>query len=140
MEILKNNFFLNHNKMENELKKLIKLEGKIFQAIEAITAKKRKGKGWFAKALSKAYKLVKSMGYNIPYGRSKQYADDLVNIYFMQKQSLVQCDVGLLGLCDKDVTGSHYQDLGYVSMLRDGAIYHVILLMMILLLKWLHIT
>lgn len=84
MEIFKNKFFLAPNKMDNELNKLNKLEGKIFQAIEAITAKKRKGKGWFAKALSKAYKLVKSMGYNIPYGRNKQYADDLVNIYLNQ--------------------------------------------------------
>ena len=84
MENFKNNFFLIDNKMENELNKLNKLEGKIFQAIDAITAKKRKGKGWFAKALSKAYKLVKSLGYNIPYGRSKQYADDLVNIYLNQ--------------------------------------------------------
>ena len=87
MEIFQKKFFLAPNKMDklkNELNKLNKLEGKIFQAIEAITAPRRKGKGWFPKALSNAYKLVKSLGYNIPYGRSKQYADDLVNIYLNQ--------------------------------------------------------
>jgi hypothetical protein len=84
MKIFKNNFFLDHNKMKDELNKLNKLEGKILQAIDAITAPKRKGQGWFLKALSNAYKLVKSLGYNIPYGRSKQYANDMVNIYLNQ--------------------------------------------------------
>ena len=87
MENFKNNFFLAPNKMDklkNELNKLNKLEGRIFQAMEAIASPKRKGVGWFPKALSKGYKLVKSLGYNIPYGRSKQYADELVNIYLNQ--------------------------------------------------------
>ena len=122
--------YLDGNKMrklQNELAQLNNLGGQILQAIDHIANPKRKGVGWFPRALSRGYKLVKSLGYDITYGRNKQYANDLVNVYLNQAwydNSLnieqKKAQIYEAGLVDKKLTRqSKRQGKAYVNVLAD---------------------
>ena len=53
-------------KDQNRLKQLKREQGLILQAVDGIDAPRRKGRGWWGKALKNAHSVLKSQGYDVP--------------------------------------------------------------------------